>query len=42
MHGVEFSYIEGNKSNTDWEFQAAPRAVALVGRPAREKNDDFA
>ena len=32
MHGVEFSYIEGNKVITKSEFQAAPgEIVALVG-----------
>ena len=32
MHGVEFSYIEGNKVITRSEFQAAPgEIVALVG-----------
>lgn len=38
MHGVEFSYIEGNKVITRSEFQAAPgEIVALVGPSGEEK-----
>lgn len=41
MHGVEFSYIEGNKVITRSEFQAAPRRDCSVGWPVRRgKNND--